>query len=234
MINFIINFLIFFTMANDAVAGGAIVAAFAGKVFAGTLVGQMIAFAINMVASSIISKIFAPSAPGQDNLNAQQPNPGNRQQIAPAGDNKLPVVYGTAFVGGVITDMSITSDNQDIYWVMSLSEVTNTETGGSPDTITFGDVYWGGKKVNFNVNGYSVDSLLDESSGETQNIAGYMDIYLYNNGSGSPTNSAIDARTVMQSAGLIYTWDSTKLMSNTAFAIVHLKYNQDRALTGLN
>ena len=234
MINFIINFLIFFTMTNDAIAGGAIVAAVVGKVFAATVVGQVVAFAINMVASSIISKIFSPSAPGQDNLNAQQPNPGNRQQLPPAGDNKLPVVYGTAFVGGIITDMSISSDDQDIYWVMSLSEVTNTETGGTPDTITFGNIYWGGKRVNFNPNGYSVDSLTDESTGESQDIAGYMDIYLYRNGSNNPSNSGSSAISIMQSAGLIYTWDNTKLMSNTAFAIVHLKYNQDRALTGLN
>jgi hypothetical protein len=234
MINFIINFLIFFTMTNDAIAGGAIVAAVVSKAFAATIVGQVIAFAINMVASSIISKIFAPSAPDQGNLNAQQPNPGNRQQLPPAGDNKLPVVYGTAFVGGVITDMSISSDNQDIYWVMSLCEVTNTETGGAPDTITFGNVYWGGKRVNFNANGYSVDSLTDESTGETQNISGNMDIYLYGNGSNNPLNSSSTAITIMSASNLIYKWNSTKLMSNTAFAIVHLKYNADRALTGLN
>jgi hypothetical protein len=221
-------------MTNDAIAGGAIVAAVVSKAFAATIVGQVIAFAINMVASSIISKIFAPSAPGQDNLNAQQPNPGNRQQLPPAGDNKLPVVYGTAYVGGVITDMSISSDNQDIYWVMSLCEVTNTETGGSPDTITFGNVYWGGKRVNFNANGYSVDSLTDESTGETQNVSGNMDIYLYGNGSNNPINSSSTAITVMSASNLIYKWNSTKLMSNTAFAIVHLKYNADRALTGLN
>jgi hypothetical protein len=221
-------------MTNDAIAGGAIVAAVVSKAFAATIMGQVVAFAINMVASSIISKIFAPSAPGQDNLNAQQPNPGNRQQLPPAGDNKLPVIYGTAYAGGVITDMSISSDNQDIYWVMSLCEVTNTETGGSPDTITFGNVYWGGKRVNFNANGYSVDSLTDESTGETQNISGNMDIYLYRNGSGSPTNSSINAVDVMSASNLVYKWNSTKLMSNTAFAIVHLKYNADRALTGLN
>ena len=234
MINFIINFLAFFTIANDAIAGGAIVAAIAGKAFAKAVVGQIIAFGINMVASSIISKVFAPKAPGQDNLNAQQPNPGNRQQLPPAGDNKLPVVYGTAFVGGIITDMSISNDNQDIYWVMSLCEVTNTETGGSSDIINFGNVYWGGKRVNFNANGYSVDSLTDESTGRTQNISGNMDIYLYRNGSNSPTNSTINAVNVMSASNLIYKWDSTKLMSNTAFAIVHLKYNADRALTGLN
>ena len=234
MINFIINFLLFFTVTNDAIAGGAVVGALVSKAFAATVMGQIIAFGINMIASSIISKIFAPNIPNQDNLNAQQPNPGNRQQLPPAGDNKLPVVYGTAYVGGVITDMSISSDNQDIYWVMSLCEVTNTETGGSPDIITFGNVYWGGKRVNFNANGYSVDSLTDESTGETQNVSGNMDIYLYRNGSGSPTNSSINAVDVMSASNLVYKWNSTKLMSNTAFAIVHLKYNSDRALTGLN
>lgn len=234
MINFIITFLIFFFTCTNAYAGGFIVSALVSEAFAATFAGQIIAFAINMVASSILSKVFAPSAPDQSNLNAQQPNPGNRQQLPPAGDNKLPVVYGAAYVGGIITDMSITSDNQDIYWVMSLCEVTNTETGGIADTITFGNIYWGGKRVNFNTNGYSVDSLTDESTGETQNIAGYMDIYLYKNGSLNPTNNPLNAISIMQASGLVYTWDSTKLMSNTAFAIIHLKYNQDRALTGLN
>ena len=233
MIGFIINFILFFTICSDAYAGG-FIAVSVFKLAAGSLVANVVAFGINMVASTIISKMFAPSMPGQDNLNAQQPNPGNRQQVPPAGDNKLPVVYGTAFVGGVITDMSISSNNQEIYWVMSLCEVTNTETGGSPDTINFGNIYWGGKRVNFNVNGYSVNSLTDESTGETQNVSGDMDIYLYRNGSGSPTNSSINAIDVMSASNLIYKWNNTKLMSNTAFAIIRLKYNADRALTGLN
>ena len=204
-----------------------------GEVFAATMVGQVIAFAINMVASSILSKIFAPSAPDQSNLNAQQPNPGNRQQIPPAGDNKLPVIYGSAYVGGIITDMSITEDNQDIYWVISLSEVTNTETGGTPDTFTFGNIYWGGKRVIFG-SGAAVTGLLDESTGETQDITGYMDIWLYSNGSNNPTNTSTSAIDVMNSTGLVYTWNATKLMSNTVFAIVHVKYNQDRNLISLN
>jgi hypothetical protein len=202
--------------------------------FLATTEGMIVGFAVNMIASTIISKIFAPSPPDQSNLNAQQPNPGSRQQIAPAGDNKLPVVYGSAYLGGVVTDLSITEDNQDIYWVIALSEVTNTETGGTPDTFTFGNVYWGGKQVVFNANGYSVNGLLDESTGETQDITGYMDIYLYSNGSNAPANSPFSAYTIMNTTGLIYTWDYSKEMSNTTFAIVHLKYNQDRNLTGLS
>ena len=160
--------------------GGFVVAAIAGEVFAASVVGSVIAFGINMVASSIISKIFAPDPPSAGNV-AAQPNPGNRQQLPPAGDNKLPVVYGQAYVGGVITDLSISADNQELFWVVSLCEVTNTESGGTPDTITFGHVYWGGKRCVFGSDG-AVIGLADESTGETQDVTGYMDIYLYKNG----------------------------------------------------
>jgi hypothetical protein len=236
MINFIINFLLFFTMVNDAIAGGAIVSALAGSVFAATAVGQVIAFAINMVISSVISSVFAPDTPNQPSQQ-NQPNPGNRQQAPPAGDNKLPVVYGTAFVGGTIVDMSISSDNQDIYWVLALAEVTNTETGGTPDTFSFGNIYWGGKRVVFSTTPgqlYKVTGLLDESTGETQDITGYMDIYLYNNGSNSPVNTTQTAIQVMNASGLVYTWNGSKLMSNTVFAIVHMKYSQSRNLVSLS
>ena len=234
MTAFIINFFIFFLFCSDAFGAGSIIAS--AILTAGTAgwIVSAVGFAINMVISSVVSSIFAPKPPSAGNFEqAQQPNPGSRQQLPPAGDNKIPVIYGQAFVGGIITDMSISTDNQDIYWVISLCEVTNTETGGSPDTITFGNVYWGGKRVIFNANGYSVDSLQDESTGETQNVSGNMDIYLYRNGSSAPTNSSINAVDVMSASNLVYKWNSTKLMSNTAFAIVHLKYNADRALTSL-
>ena len=201
---------------------------------AGEIATSVVAFAINMVISSVISTVFAPDAPNQGTQQAQ-PNPGNRQQAPPAGDNKLPVVYGSAYCGGVITDMSISSDNQDIYWVMSLCEVTNTETGGTPDLFTFGDIYWGGKKAVFDATTkYKVIGLLDQSTGETQDITDYMDIYLYRNGSSQPVNGGPNAITVMSADNLIYKWDSTKLMSNCVFAIVHMKYSQSRNLVSLN
>lgn len=236
MIRFIINFLFIFFICNDLHAAAVIVPVLV-QAGMSTFVAELVAFAVSMVASSILSKIFAPSTPDQSNLNAQQPNPGNRQQLPPAGDNKIPVVYGSAYVGGIITDLTISEDNQDIYWVLALSEVTNTETGGTPDVITFGNVYWGGKKVIFSTTAgelYKVTGLLDESTNETQDISGYMDIYLYNNGSNSPTNSSSTAIQIMSSSNLIYKWNAAKLMSNCAFAIVHLKYNQDRNLTGLS
>ena len=234
MIQFIINFLAIFLICNDLQAAAVIVPVLV-QAGMSTFMAEIVAFAISMVASSVLSKIFSPSAPDQSNLNAQQPNPGNRQQLPPAGDNKIPVIYGSAYTGGIITDLSITEDNQDLYWVFSLSEVTNTETGGTPDTFTFGNVYWGGKLCIFDPTvQYKVTGLKDESTDEIQDVSGYMDIYLYRNGSNSPANSSSSAIQIMNSPNLIYTWDNAKLMSNTAFAIIHLKYNADRNLTGLS
>jgi hypothetical protein len=199
-----------------------------------TTAGMITAFAINMVASSIISKTLGPSGP---NLNDAQgnPNPGSRAQVPPAGDNKLPVIYGSAYVGGIVTDLSITQDNQKLYYVLTLAECTNTEQGGTPDTYTFGDVYWGGKKVIFNsTDQYKVDSLLDESTGlYDTSVAGKLEFYKYSNGSNSPVNSFLTAIQVMQSSGLVYQWDSTKLMSNCAFVIVKITYSQKANLTGI-
>jgi hypothetical protein len=225
---FIINFLIFFFMASPAFAIGSIVA----LVITAYQTSAVFAFAINMVASAIISKVFAPDSPNQQQV---QPNPGSPQQLPPAGDNKLPVIYGTGYAGGIITDLSITTNNQTLYWVFALSEVTNTESGGSPDTFTFGNVYWGGKRCVFDtVDLTKVVGLYDESTTLTQDISGYMNIYFYRNGSNQPVNSSISAITVMSDANLVYKWNDFKLMSNTVFAIIKLTYNQSLNLVGLN
>jgi hypothetical protein len=196
-----------------------------------------LSFAINMVVSSIISKAFAPDS-NQNNTQQDQQNPGSRVQVPPAGDNKIPVIYGSAYVGGIVTDLSITSDNQTLYYCMALCEVTNTEgfLGGAADVITFGNVYWGGKKVVFNANGYDVDSLLDESTGLSDtSVAGDLAFYFYNNGSSAPTNTAFPAYStqVMGSSALTYQWTSAQAMTNCAFVVVKITYNQDANLTGM-
>ncbi len=196
-----------------------------------------LSFAINMVVSSIISKAFGPDS-NQNNTQQDQQNPGSRVQVPPAGDNKIPVIYGSAYVGGIVTDLSITNDNQTLYYCMALCEVTNTEgfIAGGADTITFGNVYWGGKKVVFKANGYDVASLLDESTGLSDNsVANKLAFYFYNNGSSSPTNSAFPAFStqVMGSSALTYQWTSAQAMTNCAFVIVKIIYNQDANLTGM-
>ena len=172
------------------------------------IMAEVISFAITMVASSIVSKTFA-SDPPTPNANESTLNTGSNLQVAPATNNKLPIVYGRTYIGGTITDLSITTDNQDLYYVMSLCEVTG---GATPDTITFGNIFFGGKLCVFDgTDQTKVVGLTDQSTGTTDNtVSGHLYIYLYNNGSNSPVNSSTSAITVMQSSGLTFTWDATK------------------------
>jgi len=201
-----------------------------------TLQGAIVAFAINLVASAVIARVFAPDAPSFSNGMGSVPNPGNRATVPPAADNKLPIVYGTAWVGGAVTDMTITSNNQQIYYVISLSEVTNTETGGTPDTFTFGDIFYSGKKVIFDGTDLTkVNALRDMSTGlDDTTVNGKINIYLYRNGSSNPVNTANSAINVLSDPNLVYKWDATKLMSNTVFAIVRLTYSVTANVRGLD
>jgi hypothetical protein len=192
-------------------------------------------FGINMVASAIVSRVFAPDQPSMSGL-ADVPNPGNRVTTPPASDNKLPIVYGTAWVGGAVTDMTITSNNQQIYYVIALSEVTNTETGGTPDTFTFGDIFYSGKKVIFDGTDLTkVIALRDMSTGlDDTTVNGKINIYLYKNGSSEPVNTPNSAINVLSDPNLVYKWDSTKQMSNCVFAIVRLTYSVTANVRGLD
>lgn len=227
--------LALFTLPVWAI-GATIVAAVTTTAVANFTIGMTVAaLAINIGVSMILSKLMAPSMPSFDMSGVgSQPDTGNRQQIPPATDNKLPIVYGNAWLGGIITDLTITEDNQTLYYVLSICEVTSTNPGQNPDNFSFGDIYYGGKKVQFQPNGYTVSGLLDESTGIVDTaVDGKINIYLYKNGSNQPVNTNLSAITILQSNGLIYKWDNNKLMTNTVFAIIQLTYSQSANIRGI-
>jgi hypothetical protein len=226
-----------------AYAAGTLVATYVlGMVVVGTttltIAGMVTAFAINLIISSVVSKLLAPSAGdfggGVGGFGAT-PDVGNRTQIPPATDNKLPIVYGTAWVGGTITDLSITENNQELYYVLAICEVTSTNAGQTPDAITFGDIYYGGKKVIFTDSTSSnVTGLLDESTGVTDTaVSGRIQIWLYPNGSNTPARGTGSAIEVMSNLDLVYRWNADKKMTNCAFAIVKLTYSQTANIRGI-
>lgn len=225
-------FLLF--MTAPAYAVGTIIAVSVMGLTAGSFAAVATAFAINMVVSAVITKaFFSPEQPsggagGAGGIDSGQPNPGNRQQIPPATDNKLPVVYGDAYLGGTIIDLSISSDYQTLYYVLAICEVTNN----GQDTITFGDVYWGGKRCVFS--GVNVVSLVDDSTGDVDTVvAGKLQIYLYRNGVANGQNTSTNAVSIMQASSLTWNWDASKKMTNCAFAIIKMTYDQAANLTGI-
>jgi hypothetical protein len=65
---------------------------------------------------------------GNNSANTQ----GGRIQVPPATNNKIPVVYGSAYVNGIITDARLKSSdnttNDTMYYCLVLSEYTNNFT----------------------------------------------------------------------------------------------------------
>jgi hypothetical protein len=169
---------------------------------------------------------------------------GARIQLPPATNNKLPVTYGTAFLGSSITDAKISTDQKTMWFVMAVTEV--------PDgaTITFNQIYYDNKLVTFGTNG-AVASLTNNAQGSPQvdtKVANKIFIYLFPNGSSSGINTGgLTATEILSDLsipasqrwnGPIYTYTEGSVnfsptMSNTAFMIVKVIYDQQAGVTGL-
>ena len=237
-LNKVLAVLILCLVASPAFAFGTLIAT--ALALTGTA-ATVAAFVINIAVSMIISKLTAPDLPS-DLAGASQ-NPGNRQTVSPATDSKLPVVYGSAWVGGTIVDMSISTDNQWLFWVIALSEVTDNGN----DLYTIPQVYFGGRKCIFDsTNTYKVTALQDPSTLVNDSAcSGNLYVYLYRNGTDSNINSPYTAYQVMQGFNptatstllpMTYRWANgtvSQKMTNTCFAIVQMKYSQSANLTGM-
>jgi len=189
-------------------------------------------FVATILVSQLVGRVLAKRA-GQG---AGGGDGGGRVQLPPATNNKIPVVYGSAFLGGPIIDAYLTTDQKTMYYIVALAEVTDN------GTISYGDIYYDGKLVTFGSDGFGgttqVTSLKTNNASPSSpsvqidtKINGYLNIYLYKNGSTGATsgvNTTQNAYDVMPSWG-----SSTYAMTNCAFAIIKVKYNTDAATTSL-
>jgi hypothetical protein len=228
-----------------AIAAGAAAIATAvgfGAAAAG-VVGAVAAFAARTLLTIGISKLLINRA---NKTGAGSSDAGARVQLPPATDNKLPVVYGSAFIAGSITDAKLTTDQTTMFYVVSLAEVTNTTAGSA---YTYGDIYYDGKLVTFGTGGDAakVVSLTTNTITTPEvdtKIAGNLFIYLFTNGYNSGVNTGGQTAIQILSDSSIPSnqrWDQgiytasgqSATMTNTAFAIVKVVYNQDAGTTSL-
>ena len=206
----------------------AFVAAVAAKITVAAVVKFVVTTALSIGVSRLLAKRAMKNASGGG-------DGGGRVQIPPATDNKIPVVYGKAFVGGPMIDAKLSTDQRTMWYVVALAEHTDTTIGSS---YTFGNVYYDGKLVTFGANG-AVNSLTTNTTpAQVDNrVAGKLFIYLFNNGSSSGTNTggqtAAQILSVANGVPSGQEWTATDAMTNCAFAIVKVNYNYDAGLTSL-
>lgn len=184
-------------------------------------------FAINFAASYIITRVFGQQA-------SKQQDSGVRQQVPPSSTNSIPVVYGDAWMGGTFVDAVLTTDQQAMYYVMAISNI-------SPNgqfTYDRTKFYYGDRLITFDgTDPTKVVSLTDGAGNVDTKINGNLYINLYTSTTaGVITNVTGTAPSTFMggadiAAGL--RWTGTRQMNGLAFAIIKLIYNRDAGTTSL-
>lgn len=225
-------------LATPAFAVGTMIVAYATGVAVGSFTAGMIATAmvINFAVSMVVTRIFAKKPPSlQDN--------GVRQQIPPASINSLPVVYGDAYLGGTFVDGVLSTNQQVMWYVLSISSI-------SPNgqfTFDKTKMYYGDRLITFDqTEPAKVVSLTDGAGNVDTKIADNLYIYLYrSDANGNITN--LDTGGTSPGSGLPDTimsvangvpsgqeWPSSgRQMYSQAFAVVKLIYSQEDEATQL-
>lgn len=189
-------------------------------------------FAINFAVSYVVTRAFGSKAPNSQDT-------GARQQVPPANNNSIPVVYGDAWLGGVFVDAVLSTDQKTMYYVLAISSISSDASA----TFSFdrSKFYYGDQLVTFD--GTDQTKVISLTDGATppnvdDKISGKLYISLYtstNAGVITPINGT--APNVFMGGSDIAAslrWPSSgRQMNGLAFAIVKLNYNTDAGTTGL-
>jgi len=164
---------------------------------------------------------------------------GARIQLPPATVNKLPIIYGTAFVGGSITDAMLSTDQKTMWYVIALAEASDDQGGGGGSyTFDTNKCYYDGKQIQFGSNGAVTGLITNTSTPQVDTRCnGFLYVYLFNNGSSSGVNTggqtAAQILSTTNGVPASKAWTSAQAMTNCAFAIVKVIYNTDAGTTGV-
>lgn len=165
---------------------------------------------------------------------------GARIQLPPATVNKLPVIYGTAFVGGSITDAMLSTDQKTMWYVIALAEHSDDQGGGGGSyTFDTSKCYYDGKQIQFaSPTDGTVTGLITNTSTPQVDTRcnGYLYVYLFTNGSSSGINTggqtAAQILSTTNGVPAAQAWGANQTMTNCAFAIVKVIYSSDAGTTG--
>lgn len=220
--------------------GKSVLGAVNGGGVGGTLLKTVLTgLALNKVSSSIRKQNSTADVPERASQATTTVDPGVRLQVPANQANKIPVVYGSAQLGGIMTEAVMSNNNQTMTYVLAICEKTGTKlSDGLASSFTFRDIYYNDQRIVFDTTGanagieaaYSIDrtGTIDYS------IDGLVKVWCYNGNSTSPvapfgyTNGSLP-----NAYAVVPNWTSAYSMSNIIFAVVQVNYSKDKGVTGL-
>jgi len=198
-------------------------------VAAGVARAAALGYLLKQVTESINKENSKPST-----AETTRPDTGVREQVNPNVNQSIPVVYGQAYLGGIISDAEITNANQTMFYALTICEKTGTLIDGTASSISFEDIYWDGNRITFQSDGITVASLTDEDGVVNNEVNGLIKIYCFSGDSDTPVVPTGYTNTSLQAAyNVMPNWTASHQMNDLIFAIVRIDYNKDKDTTGL-
>jgi hypothetical protein len=208
----------------------------AKAVFGGSSIGSslartaLLAYAVNRMTSSV-------NADNQTGNIAASPAPdkGVRLQVSPDPEHKIPIVYGSAYLGAIISDAVSSNNGYTMTYCFTICEKTGIKMSDSVQSeFTFMDIYINGTRTIFYPDGITVNYCVDNDGNRDYSGDNGIKIWCYNGNSSSPvipygyTNGTLPAAyTVMPR------WTMNHNMSDLIFAIVQVTYDSSKGLTSV-
>ena len=138
------------------------------------------------------------------------PDPKNRITLEPSAENSIPVIYGSAYAPGILTDAQISNNNTRMHFVYAICEKTGTKLSDSlASEFQFNDIYINDQRCVFKSDGITVDYTVDKDSNVDYSMQNLVRVYCFTGDSTSPvvpvgyTNGSLSA-----ASGIVPTWTS--------------------------
>lgn len=183
----------------------------------------VLGYALNRVLSNVNPK------------NQQPEDPGQRIQLNPNTENSIPVVYGTAFLSGSVTDAALTASKTTMWYCVTICEKTGTKISDDEQSdISIDEIYWNGYRVTLQSDGVTMQNYRDPQGNVNNNVAGLVKFYLFSGNSDTPINiTSLSTGNTQPAYNLFPNWTSNHQMNDLVFALVRVDYSKENNITGL-
>lgn len=192
----------------------------------------LLGLAVNQVSKMINSENSVGST-----AKTSEPDRGVRLQVNPDSQHKIPVVYGSAHLGGIISDAVIANGNTTMYYCITICEMTGTKfSDGNPSTFEFNDIYWNDHRLVFKSDGITAAYMIDRESNVDYSVADLVKVYCYTGSSSSADQVAPFAYTLdtaVNAYSVVPGWTSNHAMNDLVFAIVRVDYSKEKNITSI-
>jgi hypothetical protein len=187
------------------------------------------------VAVNTIARMTGSASTPTSASTTAGPDQGVRLQVTPDTTHRIPVVYGSAYLGGIVTDAQPSADSRTMSVVFAICEQTGTLLStGQASQIQFQDVYMNNSRLIFDTDGQTVLYSIDAAGKTDTTIGGYIRVRCFSGSSNNPVVPVPYTNTALSAAyAVVPNWTANYTMDQLVFAVVELTYNAKANITNL-